>query len=67
MVRKNKIFQNEDESDNEKRSGGTQKVKYDIGFLGCVKCSKNDDYWVSAKSMFFLHAQLIQKIGREPY
>jgi hypothetical protein len=32
MVSKRNIFQNGDESDNTKRSSGTQKVKLDIEF-----------------------------------
>jgi hypothetical protein len=36
MVRKCNIFHNEDESENTKRSSGTQKVKFDMDFLGCV-------------------------------
>jgi hypothetical protein len=32
MVSKHNIFQNGDESDNAKRSSGTQKVKLDIDF-----------------------------------
>jgi hypothetical protein len=39
MVSEHNIFHNEDESDSAKRSSGTQKVKFDIDFLGCVECS----------------------------
>jgi hypothetical protein len=43
MISKGNIFHNEDESDSAKRSSGTQKVKFDIDFLGCVECSTNGD------------------------
>jgi hypothetical protein len=39
MIRKGNIFHTEVQSDSAKRSSGTQKVKFDIDFLGCVECS----------------------------
>jgi hypothetical protein len=43
MIRKGNIFHTEVELDNAKRLSGTQKVKFDIEFLGCVECSTNGD------------------------
>ena len=39
MIRKGNIFHIEVQSDSEKRLSGTQKVKFDIDFLGCVEFS----------------------------
>ena len=40
MTSKGHIFHTEVKLDNAKRSSGTQKVKFDIDFLGCIECSK---------------------------
>jgi hypothetical protein len=39
MISKGNIFHIEVELDNAKRLSGTQKVKFDIDFLGCVEFS----------------------------
>jgi hypothetical protein len=39
MIIKGKKFHTEVILDNAKRLSGTQKVKFDIEFLGCVECS----------------------------
>jgi hypothetical protein len=43
MIRKGNIFHNEVELDSAKDQVVPKKVKFDIGFLGCVECSTNGD------------------------
>jgi hypothetical protein len=44
MISKGNIFHTKVELDNAKRLSGTQKVKFDIDFLGCVECSIDCPY-----------------------
>jgi hypothetical protein len=67
MISKGNIFHTEVELDNAKILSGTQKVKFDIDFLGCVECSTNDDS-LGESRIFVLPSCLADtKDGGEPY
>ena len=67
MISKGHIFHTEVELDNAKRSSGTQKVKFDIDFLGCVECSTNGDSLGERRIFVLPSFSVDMKAYGEPY
>jgi hypothetical protein len=65
--KKRQHFHTEVELDSAKESSGTQKVKFDIGFLGCVECSTNGDLLGERRIFVPPSCSADTKAGGEPY